>query len=63
MLNQQLKELKKDEVANRNVRSQVPLQVDYSFTEYERTLISSIETLCQLGKEHLKRTEERSINL
>jgi DNA-binding HxlR family transcriptional regulator len=62
MLDRQLKELEKDEIVNRNVRSKVPLQVDYSFTEYGKTLIPSIETLCQWGKEHLKRTEDRSIN-
>jgi DNA-binding HxlR family transcriptional regulator len=60
MLNQQLKELEKDEIVNRTVRSKVPLQVDYSFTEYGKTLIPSIESLCQWGKEHLKRTEDRS---
>jgi DNA-binding HxlR family transcriptional regulator len=59
MLNQQLKELEKDEIVNRNVRSKVPLQVDYSFTEYGKTLIPSIESLCQWGKEHLRRTEDR----
>ena len=60
MLDQQLKELRKDGIVNKNVRSKVPLQVDYSFTEYGRTLIPSIESLCAWGEEHLKRTEERS---
>jgi DNA-binding HxlR family transcriptional regulator len=56
MLDRQLKELAKDDIVNRNMRS----QVDYSFTEYGKTLIPSIESLCQWGKEHLKRTEDRS---
>jgi DNA-binding HxlR family transcriptional regulator len=60
MLNQQLKELEKDGIVERNVRSKVPLQVDYSFTEYGKTLIPSIESLCEWGKEHLKRTEGQS---
>lgn len=63
MLNQQLKELEKDGIVNRSVRSKVPLQVDYSFTEYGKTLIPSIESLCQWGKEHLKRIEDRSSDL
>jgi DNA-binding HxlR family transcriptional regulator len=49
MLNQQLKELEKDEIVNRTVRSKVPLQVDYSFTEYGKTLIPSIETCKDSG--------------
>jgi DNA-binding HxlR family transcriptional regulator len=57
MLDRQLKELVKDGIVERNVRSEVPLQVEYSFTEYGKTLIPSIESLCQWGKEHLKRTE------
>jgi DNA-binding HxlR family transcriptional regulator len=56
MLDRQLKELVKDDIVNRNMRS----QVDYSFTEYGKTLIPSIESLCQWGKEHLRRTENRS---
>jgi DNA-binding HxlR family transcriptional regulator len=56
MLDRQLKELAKDDIVNRNMR----LQVDYSFTECGRTLIPSIESLCQWGKKHLKRTEDRS---
>jgi DNA-binding HxlR family transcriptional regulator len=61
MLSQQLKELEKDGIVDRNVRSQVPLQVEYSFTEYGKTLIPSIESLCAWGEEHLKRqTEDRS---
>ena len=62
MLTQQLRELEKDEIVSRNVRSKVPLQVDYAFTEYGKTLIPSIESLCQWGKEHLQRTEDRSIS-
>jgi DNA-binding HxlR family transcriptional regulator len=57
MLNQQLKELEKDGIVERNVRSQVPLKVEYSFTEYGKTLIPSIESLCQWGKEHLNRID------
>ena len=60
MLTQQLRELEKDEIITRHVRSKVPLQVDYSFTEYGKTLIPSIESLCQWGKEHLHRIEDRS---
>jgi DNA-binding HxlR family transcriptional regulator len=61
MLTQQLRELEKDEIVHRNVRSKVPLRVDYSFTEYGKSLIPSIEHLCDWGRAHLQRLEERTI--
>jgi DNA-binding HxlR family transcriptional regulator len=60
MLTQQLRELDRDEIITRNVCSSVPLRVDYSFTEYGRSLIPTIESLCEWGKSHLHRIEDRS---
>jgi DNA-binding HxlR family transcriptional regulator len=60
MLTQQLRELEKDEIVSRNVHSKVPLRVDYSFTEYGKSLIPTIESLCEWGEKHLQRSEDRS---
>jgi DNA-binding HxlR family transcriptional regulator len=62
MLMQQLRELEKDRIIDRNVRSTVPLQVEYSFTAYGRTLIPAIEPLCDWGKAHLEHLENRNNN-
>lgn len=55
MLIQQLRELEKDEIVNRKVYSDVPPKVEYSFTDYGRSLEPALKVLCEWGKEHLKR--------
>ncbi|KYC37582.1 MarR family transcriptional regulator [Scytonema hofmannii PCC 7110] len=55
MLIQQLRELEKDEIVNRNVYSDVPPKVEYSFTDYGRSLESVLSALCNWGEEHFKR--------
>jgi DNA-binding HxlR family transcriptional regulator len=55
MLYQQLRELEKDEIVSRNVQSDVPPKVKYSFTEYGKSLIPVLKPLCDWGQEHLKR--------
>ncbi|MCC5628231.1 winged helix-turn-helix transcriptional regulator [Nostoc sphaeroides CHAB 2801] len=55
MLIQQLRELENDGIVNRKVYSDVPLKVQYSFTDYGRTLIPVLKALCDWGQEHLKR--------
>lgn len=57
VLIQQLRELEKDDVVKRTVKSEVPLQVEYSFTEYGRTLIPVISAMCDWGELHLKRND------
>lgn len=53
MLIQQLRELVNDGIVNRKVYSDVPLKVEYSFTDYGRTLIPVLKALCDWGQEHL----------
>jgi DNA-binding HxlR family transcriptional regulator len=55
MLIQQLRELEKDEVVNRHVYADVPPKVEYSFTEYGRTLEPVLQALCNWGEAHLDR--------
>lgn len=57
MLIQQLRELEKDKIVNRQVYPDVPPKVEYSFTDYGRSLEPVLQVLCNWGEEHLKRTE------
>jgi DNA-binding HxlR family transcriptional regulator len=57
MLIQKLRELEKDEIVNRNIFGDVPPRVEYSFTNYGKSIIPILEPLCDWGQEHLKRIE------
>jgi DNA-binding HxlR family transcriptional regulator len=57
MLIQQLRELEKDEIVNRDVQSDVPPKVEYSFTVYGESLISVLKPLCDWGQQHLRQME------
>ncbi|NJL41243.1 MAG: helix-turn-helix transcriptional regulator [Leptolyngbyaceae cyanobacterium SM1_4_3] len=57
MLIQQLRELEKDGIVDRDVQSDVPLKVQYSFTTYGKSIIPVLQPLCDWGQKHLERTE------
>lgn len=57
MLIQQLRELEKDGIVHRNDHAEVPPRVDYSFTEYGKSLKPILPVLCNWGKAHLKHME------
>ncbi|MBD1865316.1 MULTISPECIES: helix-turn-helix domain-containing protein [Trichocoleus] len=57
MLIQQLRELERDGIVNRNIYSEVPPKVEYSFTEYGLTLKPVLQILCSWGENHLKHIE------
>ena len=60
MLIQQLRELEKDEIVHRNVYPDVPPKVEYSFTNYGRSLEKPVlHALKDWGKAHLKRHERQ----
>jgi DNA-binding HxlR family transcriptional regulator len=56
MLTQQLRELEADGVVHRAVFAEVPPRVEYSLTDYGRTLRPITELMCAWGKEHVRRT-------
>jgi len=56
MLTQQLRELERDGVVSRKVFGVVPPKVEYSLSEYGRTLRPLLEELCDWGKRHERRT-------
>jgi DNA-binding HxlR family transcriptional regulator len=57
MLIQQLRELMSDGIISRQVLSEMPPKVEYVFTDYGRTLIPVLETLCAWGIEHARRLQ------
>lgn len=53
MLTQQLRELEKDKVVNRKVYAEVPPRVEYSLTNYGRTLEPIMVAMRDWGAEHM----------
>jgi len=58
MLTQQLRELEEDGLVNREVFPQVPPRVEYSLTEYGKSLRPLLNQMCRWGMEHLKYLED-----
>lgn len=57
MLTTQLRELERDGVINRRVYMQVPPKVEYSLSEYGKTLEPILDDLHRWGEQHLARVE------
>ncbi len=53
MLTNQLRELEKDKVVNRKVYAEVPPRVEYSLTDYGRTLEPVMLAMREWGSEHM----------
>lgn len=56
MMIQQLRELESDGIVSRRTLSEMSPKVEYSFTDYGRTIIPILKPLCDWGQKHLKRT-------
>ena len=56
MLTHQLRELEADGIVERRVYPSVPPKVEYSLTEYGRSLKHALEAICDWGREHMART-------
>ena len=52
MLTQQLRELEKDKIINRKVYPVVPPKVEYSLTEYGKTIIPILDAMAAWGGKH-----------
>lgn len=55
MLTQQLRELEVDGIVHREVYPEVPPKVEYSVTEYGKTLRPITEVMCEWGQRHIRR--------
>jgi DNA-binding HxlR family transcriptional regulator len=55
VLIQQLRDLEKDGIVHRQDYAEMPPKVEYSFTEYGRSLKPVLRMLCNWGEEHLKK--------
>ncbi len=55
MLTQQLRELEADGIVHRFVHPTVPPKVEYSLTEYGRSLESALKEICDWGRRHMER--------
>ena len=61
MLTQQLRELEDDGIVHREVYPEVPPKVEYSLTEYGKTLRPITEVMCEWGQRHVKRTKAKKV--
>ncbi|RJX37148.1 transcriptional regulator [Paenibacillus pinisoli] len=57
MLTQQLRELEEDGIIHREVFVQVPPKVEYSLTEYGKTMESVLHVMAEWGERHQERIE------
>jgi DNA-binding HxlR family transcriptional regulator len=55
MLTQQLRELEADGIVERRVYATVPPKVEYSLTEYGRSLKRAMRAICEWGRNHMER--------
>jgi DNA-binding HxlR family transcriptional regulator len=59
MLTQQLKELEEEEIITRKVYPEVPPKVEYSITEYGKTLEPILEAMHEWGTKHTLRKRQK----
>jgi DNA-binding HxlR family transcriptional regulator len=57
MLTQRLRELEADGIVHRRIYPTVPPKVEYSLTDYGRSLKRALQAICDWGREHMKRIE------
>ena len=58
VLTQQLRELMNDGIVNREPKGAVPAPVEYSLTEYGRSVLPLVEDVRVWGRAHLERAEQ-----
>jgi DNA-binding HxlR family transcriptional regulator len=56
VLSQQLRELTSDGIVQRRVKGAVPTPVEYSLTEYGRSLLPVVEDVRRWGRTHMERS-------
>jgi DNA-binding HxlR family transcriptional regulator len=61
MLTQQLRELQAHGIVHREVYPEVPPKVEYSLTEYGKSLRPITELMCAWGKAHMRKLSRRGV--
>ena len=61
MLIQQLRELEDDGIVHREVYAEGPPKVEYSLTDYGKTLRPITEVMCEWGQRHVKRIKAKKV--
>jgi len=56
VLSQQLRELVSDGIVNRQPKGAIPAPVEYSLTDYGRSLLPLVENVRQWGRAHMERS-------
>ena len=59
VLTQQLRELMNDGIVNRDPKGAVPAPVEYSLTDYGRSVLPLVEDVRLWGRGHLERSAEK----
>ncbi|MDK2821151.1 MAG: hypothetical protein PWP31_1116 [Clostridia bacterium] len=57
MLTQQLRELERDGMINRKIYAQVPPKVEYSLTEYGKSIKPILQAMLEWGKKHINKNK------
>jgi DNA-binding HxlR family transcriptional regulator len=55
VLTEQLRELMSDDLVRREPKGEVPAEVEYSLTDYGRTVLPLLEDVRRWGRAHLER--------
>jgi Predicted transcriptional regulators len=63
MLTQQLRELEEDGIVNRKVYNQIPPKVEYSLTDYGKSLNRILEDLCVWGENDVEKRRSKGENI
>ena len=61
MLTQQLRSLEENELVNRKIYAQMPPKVEYSLTDYGRSLLPILSTLCIWAMDYAKSHDKSNI--
>jgi DNA-binding HxlR family transcriptional regulator len=60
MLTQQLREMELNQIISRKIYAEVPPKVEYSITDYGKTLTPVLEAMAKWGELHTEKIKEQS---
>ena len=63
MLAEQLKELERDGIINRVLYPVVPPKVEYSLSDFGKSIIPVLDFMCRWGNEYLEKIKRESLHL